>query len=158
MFEDLRDIWAWACYWSNHKSWIWLFGTWVQILALLNQYRAGFNCFSQKVGFWHFLNESTKQHWDLSRLFPGRWSRHRYQLSAIYQGFNERVSHLDKLMNKLCIWTFILIIFYSILKKSFSNPTKGTTQGSTGKLSPKICGENLGSHIYIDAGEPIRSQ
>ena len=107
MFEDLRDIWAWACYWSNHKSWIWLFGTWVQILALLNQYRAGFNCFSQKVGFWHFLNESAKQHWDLSRLFPGRWSRHRYQLSAINQRFNERdcqMSHILISYKKLSLF------------------------------------------------------
>ena len=42
-----------------------------------------------------------------------------------------------------------------VLNRSF---WQGTTQGSTGKLSPKICGENLGSHIYIDAGEPIRGQ
>ena len=35
---------------------------------------------------------------------------------------------------------------------------QGTTQGSSGKLSPKICGENAGSHIYIDAGEMLTSE
>ena len=31
-------------------------------------------------------------------------------------------------------------------------PCPGTTQGAGGNLSPKICGVNTGSHIYIDAG------
>ena len=35
---------------------------------------------------------------------------------------------------------------------SLACPCPGTTQGAGGNLSPKICGVNTGSHIYIDAG------
>ena len=34
----------------------------------------------------------------------------------------------------------------------------GTSQGSSGNFSPKLCGVNTGSHIYIDAGTGLSSQ
>ena len=41
---------------------------------------------------------------------------------------------------------------------SLACPCPGTTQGAGGNLSPKICGVNTGSHIYIDAGAGLDTQ